>query len=314
MGGQRKAYGEKKTWWWNEKVSKEISEKRRLWKLWKASGSKDKYLNAKRKARHAVYTAKRNAEKEKFASVKNNKGNIFCVAKQMRTENQDAIGAKCIRGDDGNLFLDDASKKLAWKQHYERLLNIEVSLSQNLPYADLVAVPVQFITPYEIFEAHEEWESGRTFWCCCRNVERCPLWLLQIIADLMNAIILEGKVPADWSDSIIVSLFKGKGDALDWSNYRGLKLTDHVLRLLKEWPKKSYVTQLTLMKCSLASARSRYNKCNLLFLDSFKRIISQNAGNCIWYLLIWKRPSIECLERYCGGLFVSLMYWNGYLK
>ena len=28
------------------------------------------------------------------------------------------------------------------------------------------------------------------------------------IVDLMNAIMREGKVPADWSDSIIVSLFK----------------------------------------------------------------------------------------------------------
>ena len=30
----------------------------------------------------------------------------------------------------------------------------------------------------------------------------------KIIPELMNAIIREGKVPADWSDSIIVSLFK----------------------------------------------------------------------------------------------------------
>ena len=44
----------------------------------------------------------------------------------------------------------------------------------------------------------------------------------------MSAILHEGKVPADWNDSIIVSLFKRKGDALDQSNYRELKLTDHV--------------------------------------------------------------------------------------
>ena len=37
----------------------------------------------------------------------------------------------------------------------------------------------------------------------------------KIIADLMNTIIREGNVPADWSDNIIVSLFKGKRDALD---------------------------------------------------------------------------------------------------
>ena len=83
--------------WWNEKVSKDISEKRRLWKSWKAGGSKDRYLDAKRKARHSLYIAKRNAEKEKFASGKDNKENIFRVAKQMRTEIKDVIGEKCIR-------------------------------------------------------------------------------------------------------------------------------------------------------------------------------------------------------------------------
>ena len=57
----------------------------------------------------------------------------------------------------------------------------------------------------------------------------------KIIADLMNAIIREGKVPEDWSDSITVRLFKGKkdeGDALDWNNYGRLELTDHVLKVI----------------------------------------------------------------------------------
>ena len=53
----------------------------------KAGGNKDKYVDAKQKSQHAVYTVKRNAEKEKFASVEGNKENIFRVAKQMRTEN-----------------------------------------------------------------------------------------------------------------------------------------------------------------------------------------------------------------------------------
>ena len=66
-------------------------------------GSKDKYLDAKRKTRHGVYTAKRKVEKEKFASVKDNKENVFCVAKQMRTENQDVIRENDNRSDDGNL-------------------------------------------------------------------------------------------------------------------------------------------------------------------------------------------------------------------
>ena len=112
-GWTKKGIWRKQTWWWNEKVSKDLSEKRRLWKLWKAGGTKDKYLHVKQKAQHAIYTAKRNAEKEKFSSVKDNKENIFCVATQMRTDNQDVIRDECIQGDDGDLSLDDSSKKLA---------------------------------------------------------------------------------------------------------------------------------------------------------------------------------------------------------
>ena len=112
-------------WWWKEKVSKGISEKIRLWKLWKAGGSKDKDLDAKWKVQHVVYRAKRNAETEKVTSVKGNKENIIYVAREMRTKNQDVIREKCIRGDDGNISLDNASKKLAWKQHHKGLLNIE---------------------------------------------------------------------------------------------------------------------------------------------------------------------------------------------
>ena len=87
-----------------------MSEKIRLWKLWKVGGSEGKDLDPKWKAQRAVYTAERNAEIENVTSVKDNKENIFRVARQMRTKNQDIIREKCIRGDDGNISLDNTSK------------------------------------------------------------------------------------------------------------------------------------------------------------------------------------------------------------
>ena len=94
-------------------------DERRLCKLWKVGGSKDKCLDPKCKAQHSIYTDKRNAEKEKFANVKDNKENNFHDAKQMRRENQDIIREKCIQDDDRNFSLDDASRTQAWKHRYE---------------------------------------------------------------------------------------------------------------------------------------------------------------------------------------------------
>ena len=54
----------------------------------------------------------------------------------------------------------------------------------------------------------------------------------------MSLIVLQccygdGKVPADWEQSLIVCLYKGKGDALDQGNYRGLKLTEQAMKVIE---------------------------------------------------------------------------------
>ena len=54
-----------------------------------------------------------------------------------------------------------------------------------------------------------------------------------MIRDLAAAIIRDGKVPSDWEQSFIVCLYKGKADALERGNYRGLKLTEQVMKVLE---------------------------------------------------------------------------------
>ena len=171
------------------------------------------------KARHAVYTTKRNAEKEKFASVNDNKENTLHVAKQMWTENQDVIGEKYRWGDDGNLSLDHALKKIAWIHYYERLLNIDFPWSQSLPHVDHVTDTAQFITHDDVLKSLRCMKNGKaTGNVAAKMLKAAPDICSKIITNLMNAIIRGGKVPADWSDSIIVSLFKGNVDPLDRNN------------------------------------------------------------------------------------------------
>ena len=51
--------------------------------------------------------------------------------------------------------------------------------------------------------------------------------------DHVENIISEGRIPADWQESFIVNLYKGKGDALIRGNYRGLKLIEQVMKVLE---------------------------------------------------------------------------------
>ena len=49
----------------------------------------------------------------------------------------------------------------------------------------------------------------------------------RLVADLANDMVRNGVIPSDWED---INIYKGKGDALERGNYRGLKLLDHVMK------------------------------------------------------------------------------------
>ena len=48
------------------------------------------------------------------------------------------------------------------------------------------------------------------------------------VCDLIEDIFSESCKQTDWQESLIVNLYKGKGDALNRGNHRGLKLIQNV--------------------------------------------------------------------------------------
>ena len=71
---------------------------------------------------------------------------IYRTAKQVKQENKDFVGEKCIWDDNGVLAFNE-DKKEAWKQHYERLLNVKFPWrEEDLSTADSVLEPSPLIT------------------------------------------------------------------------------------------------------------------------------------------------------------------------
>ena len=116
------------------------------------------------------------------------------------------------------------------------MINIEFPWSQNLPHVDPVADPAQLINPDDVLKSLRRIKNRKAvepFGVVAEMLKAVFDICCKIIANLMNAIIREGKIPADWSDSIIASSFKGQGDALDRNNYRTLEFTGHVLKVIE---------------------------------------------------------------------------------
>ena len=229
--------GARETWWWNDTVDKAVSEKRVKWKAWMKGGSKASYNAAKKVAKRVVYTALGNADHDKFLRAENNKDEIFKMAKKMKAENSDVVGDKCVRDNSGKISYTDEAKLAAWKEHHEQLLNVEFPWDpDSLSPAPPVEGPATYFSANMVGEARKKQKKNKApgmSGLCAEMIEPVGEVADEYLAKLFNKIVSEGKVPNDWSESIIVNLFKGKGDALERGNYRGLKLLDQGMKMFE---------------------------------------------------------------------------------
>ena len=62
----------------------------------------------------------------------------------------------------------------------------------------------------------------------------------------MNHIIRDKQMPKDWRESFIVNCYKGKADALERGNYRGLKLLDQVMKVLERIVEQCITSQIDI--------------------------------------------------------------------
>ena len=77
------------------------------------------------------------------------------------------------------------------------------------------------------------------------------------VRDLIEEIISEGCIPSDWQESYIVNLYKGKGDALNRDNYKGLKLIEQTMNVLERVVERLIQQRVEIdeMQCGFMSGR-----------------------------------------------------------
>ena len=218
-------------------MEKAIAAKQTASKAWKAGkGSRASYDAAKRNARHAAHHARQEADKKVYENIDPKSSEVYHLANQFRRENTDVVGDKPVKNDAGEMSMSKDSKQKAWLEHYQRLLNVEFDWGpDHLSYQPPVEGPPIPITIDMVKKAISQMKTGKAPDPSGIVVEM--IWAAgdmgaSMIRDQV-AIIHDGKVPSDWEQSFIVCLYKGKGDALERGNYRGLKLTEQVMKILE---------------------------------------------------------------------------------
>ena len=61
---------------------------------------------------------------------------------------------------------------------------------------------------------------------------------VDISTDIVNTIVVEWAIPAEWEHSSVGNCYTGKRDFLEKRNFRGLKLTDQILKIAERITEK----------------------------------------------------------------------------
>ena len=125
----------------------------------------------------------------------------------------------------------------AWVEHYIRLLNVEFEWESDLlPEVAPVKGPPSPVTTDLIRKALRKMKCSKAAGpsgIIAEMLKAAGEVGIELLKELSEVVFCNGVIPTDWQESFILNLYKGKGDALERGNYRSLKLTDQVMRLLQ---------------------------------------------------------------------------------
>jgi len=236
--GKRK--DKKETWWWNEEVQSMIKIKKQRFKEWQKNGNdenKEAYKQAKREAKIAVAKAKTDAWKEWYENLESKEGErtIYRIARQRARNRKDIGEMTAIRNQEGDIIIKELEVKRRWREYFNTLLNVE---NDREPPTDIPPTegPVKIIGLHETKLALKKMKTGKAPGCSGLTIDLLKALNGhgdQMVHDMLEAIWQNEKVPKDWQKSEIVPIYKQKGDPLECANYRGIKLLEHVMKVLE---------------------------------------------------------------------------------
>ena len=245
------------SWWWNDEVDEAVTKKRRLYmemekvkreegsksgsenETMKVKESKQAYREANRESKKVIGKAKER-ERRKLGETleqEESKGRLFKIVKQMVKKNAVVCGGGCLKDGNGKVVVDEEKIQETWRCHFEKLSNEEFSWDRgSLGAEKVVSGPIGEITCQEVRVALEDMKSGKASGpsgVVTEMLKAAGEIVIEWMTDLFNAVVREGKVPADWCKSWMISIYKGKGDAMECGSYRGIKLLEHAMKVFE---------------------------------------------------------------------------------
>ena len=187
---------------------------------------------AKKEVYTAVMTAQESKLQEFTADLQSESGrkNCFRIARQMAREGRDVISVCCMKNNAGNIVSDADGMKNIWRKYMEKLLNVENDWDGEVDCPEVMG-PHCLISEEEVAAVIKGLKIGKTV--MSEMMKAAGGFGSRWMTDLINNIVKEDCIPDDWRKSILIPVYKGKGDPLVCGSYRAIKLLEQPMKVLE---------------------------------------------------------------------------------
>ncbi|KAK3532065.1 hypothetical protein QTP86_006795 [Hemibagrus guttatus] len=230
--GRRKE--DKETWWWNEEIQDSIQRKRLAKKKWdmdRTEENRQEYKELQRRVKREVSKAKQKAYDELYTRLDTREGekDLYRLARQRDRDGKDVQQVRVIKDRDGRVLTSEESVQRRWKEYFEGLMNEENEREKRVEGVNSVEQKVDKIRKDEVRKALKRMKSGKAVgpddipvkvWKCLGEAA------VEFLTSLFNRVLESERMPEEWRRSVLVPIFKNKGDVQSCSNYRGDKVDE----------------------------------------------------------------------------------------